>query len=71
MRAAALEQAYPIVWGAVWDRQLSALDPDNLPAEIDAYRKRYQLKNGSRKRPLIDRPHFQGQRHAEQLPEAA
>lgn len=71
MRQAGIEQSYSLVWGAVWDRKLEQLDPANLAGEIDAYRKRYQLRNGAKKRPLIDRPHFQGQRLADHLPQAA
>jgi peptidoglycan L-alanyl-D-glutamate endopeptidase CwlK len=71
MHQASLEQDYPIVWGAVWDRKLHELDPDNLEREIAAYVRRYQQIHGFSEYPLIDRPHYQGERSADALPSAA
>lgn len=59
MREAALEFDVRITWGAVWDRELSQLDPRDLGDEIDSYVSRYRIKNGPKRNPLIDAPHFQ------------
>lgn len=71
MRQASIEQEYPIIWGAVWDRKLHELKPENLEREIASYVRRYQMQHGFDEHPLIDRPHFQGERSADALPQAA
>jgi peptidoglycan L-alanyl-D-glutamate endopeptidase CwlK len=62
MREAAVHFGVPITWGAVWDRELSQLDPRELDDEIEAYVARYRIKHGPKRRPLIDGPHFQVER---------
>ncbi len=68
MHQAATELAVELTWGGVWDRPLRALDRTNLAAEINAYTKRWHLSHPRPANhdgpwePLIDRPHFQGQR---------
>jgi peptidoglycan L-alanyl-D-glutamate endopeptidase CwlK len=72
MREASIHFGVKLTWGAVWDRLLSQLDPTDLDGEIEAYIVRYRkanppvLVNGVWKRrdPLIDGPHFQGERRA-------
>lgn len=62
--AAAMRQAadafdVPIVWGCVWDRDLSELDPTDLDGEIEAYVARWRARHPGARRPLVDGPHFQ------------
>ena len=59
MREAAAHFGVRVTWGAVWDRELTALDPTRLQAEIDAYVARYKATHGATAHPLIDYPHFQ------------
>ncbi len=60
MRQASIELDVPLVWGAVWDRLLSELDPKNIAREVRAYIVRWHAANPDEDRePLIDRPHFQ------------
>lgn len=67
MQAASMVLEVPLVWGGVWDRRLSELDPHNLAHEIAQYTARYQMThpparvNGKLvpRYPLIDGPHFQ------------
>jgi peptidoglycan L-alanyl-D-glutamate endopeptidase CwlK len=47
----------PVTWGAVWDRELRALDATDLEQEIEDYSHRFRTRTG--KRAFIDRPHFQ------------
>jgi peptidoglycan L-alanyl-D-glutamate endopeptidase CwlK len=62
MREAAIHFDVNITWGAVWDRQLRALDPAQLIGEIESYVVRYSRSRGGDSRPLIDYPHFQVRR---------
>ena len=57
MHRAAQQFNVPVTWGAVWDRELRALDATDLEQEIEDYVHRYRSRTG--KRPLVDRPHFQ------------
>lgn len=52
VRAAARELGVPMVWGAVWDRDLRDIDGD-LMAAIEAYRARHPGSD------FIDGPHYQ------------
>jgi peptidoglycan L-alanyl-D-glutamate endopeptidase CwlK len=58
VQQAAKELGVKLVWGAVWDKQLSELGdtPDSLKRSVDAYVAR-RKKMG--KRAFIDGPHFQ------------
>lgn len=47
----------PVTWGAVWDRELRALDATGLEQEIEDYVHRYRSRTG--KAPLVDMPHYQ------------
>lgn len=58
MHRAARQFMVPITWGAVWDLELSKLDPDDLAGEVDSYRARFEKDHPDRKA-FIDRPHFQ------------
>ncbi len=55
VRAAALEQGVPILWGGVWDRILTDHDdyPEDLVADYVTRRK------AAGKRAFIDGPHFE------------
>lgn len=57
MREASVSLSVPIVWGAVWDRKLADLDPDDLDLAVEDYVARFRGTNG--RAPLIDGPHFQ------------
>jgi peptidoglycan LD-endopeptidase CwlK len=46
-----------VTWGAVWDRDIRALDPTDLGGEIELYVQRFRARH--RRAPLVDRPHFQ------------
>lgn len=59
MREASLEFGVRLRWGAVWDRELSELDPVRLDREINAYIRRYQAARNDDAHPLIDGPHFE------------
>lgn len=52
MRQASLESNVPIVWGGVWDRQLSQLS-DDLESEVKAYQVRHPGPD------FLDGPHFE------------
>jgi peptidoglycan L-alanyl-D-glutamate endopeptidase CwlK len=54
----------PLVWGRVWDTALIELDPDDFEGERALYVQRYQRIHGTKKFPLDDGPHFQGERMA-------
>ncbi len=58
MLQASRDLAVRLVWGAVWDRELGALDPADLDGEVEAYVRRYKQAHPGKK-PLIDYPHFQ------------
>ena len=58
MLEASRDLSVRLVWGAVWDRELAALNHDDLPGEIAAYVKRSEHTHPDR-HPLIDGPHFQ------------
>lgn len=56
MRSAALEVGRGLVWGAIWDRQLTALKVstvDELRAKVEAYKVRHAGAD------FLDGPHFQ------------
>jgi peptidoglycan L-alanyl-D-glutamate endopeptidase CwlK len=57
MLQASRDLAVPLVWGAVWDRELGSLDPEELELAIEDYTQRFRGKNS--RPPLIDGPHFQ------------
>lgn len=57
MHRAAQQFDVPVTWGAVWDRELRALDPTELDLEIEDYVHRYRSRTG--KTPLVDMPHYQ------------
>lgn len=57
MLFAAKQFAVPVTWGAVWEKPLTELDPDDLEGEIDRYMDEFRAHTG--RRPLVDRPHFQ------------
>lgn len=57
MYRAAQQFDVPVTWGAVWDRELRALDATELDQEIEDYVHRYRARTG--KRPLVDLPHYQ------------
>jgi peptidoglycan L-alanyl-D-glutamate endopeptidase CwlK len=57
MHRAAQQFDVPVTWGAVWDRELRALDATDLEQEIEDYAHRFRTRTG--KRAFIDRPHFQ------------
>jgi peptidoglycan L-alanyl-D-glutamate endopeptidase CwlK len=59
VRLSALHFDIEVTWGAVWDKPLNDLDPTELEREVRDYVIRYQVKNGVKKYPLIDYPHFQ------------
>jgi peptidoglycan L-alanyl-D-glutamate endopeptidase CwlK len=67
MRAASDLLDVPLVWGGVWDRTLTDLDPANLGHEIALYTARYQATHPpvmvagklTMRYPLVDGPHFQ------------
>lgn len=60
MRDASIRYRIPVVWGAVFDRKLSELDPFHLEEEIEDRIARWRLKNPKAKKgPLIDYPHYQ------------
>lgn len=61
MHAASLELQTPIVWGAIWDRELGSLAVDYLPEHIAEYVERFEKRNPDR-HPLIDGPHYQMRR---------
>jgi peptidoglycan L-alanyl-D-glutamate endopeptidase CwlK len=52
----------PLVWGRVWDTALIELDIDDPEGERALYVQRYQRIHGTKKFPLDDGPHFQGER---------
>ncbi len=52
MRAASIKTGVPIVWGGVWDKELSELS-DDLGKEVQAYCARHKGRD------FIDGPHFQ------------
>lgn len=61
MREASVYYREPMVWGAVFDRKISELDPFHLADEIEEYKARFRLrhKNDPKRKPFIDMPHFQ------------
>lgn len=59
VREAAIHFDVPVIWGAVWDRDLSELQPTELELAIENYSARYKAARGPRAVPLIDGPHFQ------------
>jgi peptidoglycan L-alanyl-D-glutamate endopeptidase CwlK len=64
MHQASAELALPIIWGAVWDRELGSMSPDYLDEHIAEYVERYRKRFGPDRHPLIDGPHFQMRRAA-------
>lgn len=64
MHQASLELDTPLVWGAVWDRELGTMAPDYLDEHIQEYVERYRKRFGPDRHPLIDGPHFQMRRAA-------
>lgn len=58
MLHASHDLAVRLVWGAVWDRELGSLNPDDLDGAVDQYVLRYKAAHPGKK-PLIDMPHFQ------------
>lgn len=57
MRDACTQFGVSLVWGAVWDRRLSELDPNAMAEEIEEYGARFRLK--AKRAPLVDGPHFE------------
>lgn len=55
MRAASIELNIPIIWGAIWDRNLDDLS-HNLEYEVSEYTKRRAKAN---RKVFLDGPHFQ------------
>lgn len=61
------DAGHDITWGAIWDKRLSELDPDNLEGEVMEYVVRWKRANPRPKNlpkgapwgPFIDGPHIQ------------
>lgn len=65
MWRAAKKYGTPTTWGAVWDKLLVQLDPENLQGEVEAYIARWREAHPRPTNhkgywgPLVDYPHFQ------------
>lgn len=61
VHAASLELNTPIVWGAIWDRELGSLAPDYLDEHVSEYIERFERRNRGRKA-FVDAAHYQMRR---------
>jgi peptidoglycan L-alanyl-D-glutamate endopeptidase CwlK len=62
MHKAATEKCIKLTWGAVWDRELTSLNPFQLENESRLYAQRKlaaDKKAGRKPRVFLDGPHFQ------------
>jgi peptidoglycan L-alanyl-D-glutamate endopeptidase CwlK len=58
LQAASVRTGVEVVWGGVWDRRVSELDPCDIEGEVIEYRQRYRAARMGRS-PLFDGPHVQ------------
>lgn len=56
MRAAAIRQKVPVIWGGVWDTELAKLVSDDMEAEAQAYVARARAKG---EKGFLDGPHYE------------